>query len=74
MLHQQQLEWYSLKLDQFLLTTSTRYVPVRAEKRTPQYIVTAEQTTGKGERARGKGERQHGSDDSENSNDSNSNG
>ncbi len=30
------------KLDQFLLTTSTRYVPVRAEKRTPEYIVTAE--------------------------------
>ncbi|MFO7948065.1 MAG: hypothetical protein R6V19_14770 [Armatimonadota bacterium] len=27
------------KLDQFLLTTSTRYVPVRAEKETSEYVI-----------------------------------
>ncbi|MEA3399792.1 MAG: hypothetical protein U9R79_00970 [Armatimonadota bacterium] len=27
------------KLDQFMLTNNSRYVPVRAEKRTPQYII-----------------------------------
>lgn len=27
------------KLDQFMLTTNSRYVPVRAEKQTPEYIV-----------------------------------
>ena len=27
------------KLDQFLLTNNSRYVPVRAETRTPQYII-----------------------------------
>ncbi|MGC9320004.1 MAG: hypothetical protein ACP5KN_18375, partial [Armatimonadota bacterium] len=27
------------KLDQFMLTNNSRYVPVRAETRTPQYII-----------------------------------
>ncbi len=30
------------KLDQFLLTTDTRYVPVRAEKETKQYVIMPE--------------------------------
>jgi len=30
------------KLDQFMLTTDTRYVPVRAEKETKQYIIRPE--------------------------------
>ncbi len=31
------------KLDQFLLTNNSRYVPVRAETRTPQYIIKPSQ-------------------------------
>ena len=31
------------KLDQFLFTTDSRYVPVRAEKETPEYLKAAEQ-------------------------------